>query len=573
MMNLRLGSNKGVFVAVFLLSLAISSRVISQESYNLAFSTYFGGSDWEHARDVCADADGNVYICGGTASRDFPTTPEAYDRTFNFGDTSGDQCDAFVCKFGPDGRLIWSTYLGGPGYDRAYGIELDTQGYVYVAGRAGRNFPTTPGAFQPMFQGYNGGGYGGYQNAFAAKLSPDGSKLVWASYVGVAQLCRDIAIDMRGDIYLPLGFPNQGILPPSSWFANAFQKTPKGGTDCGVVKVSNDGSRVLWATWLGGSGDDLNAASIRVVRDWKVYVASSTSSADFPTTPGACDRTYNGGTDYFVACLTPDGSDLVYATFLGGSRGEWLSTHNLAVDDQGNAYVTLQTSSTDYPVTQGVLQRTHGGGNTDCAVTKISPTGALLSSTYLGGSGTENADGIYVDFEGNVLVTGQTSSDNFPVTSNAFQMKFGGNNDAFLVRLNGGLTQLLYSTYLGGTSYDNDRSGFLGQDGSLYVTGSSDGPGWVVKNAYQATFKGGPGDYGAGDCILAKFTASGRVGDLNGDFQVDFEDVLLFARQWLWHGPASSIPEDIIADSIINFPDFAPIAQNWLERWNQHEDY
>ncbi len=491
--------------------LILPRPVWAAESYHLSFSTYIGGTAWEHARDVFADAQGNVYICGGTASHDFPTTPGAYDRTFNVGDTSGEECDAFICKFGPDGCLIWSTYLGSPGYDRAYGIEVDTQGYVYVAGRAGKGFPVTPGAFQPTFQGYNGGGYGGFQNGFVAKLSPDGSKLLWASYVGVAQLCRDIALDAQGNIYLPLGFPNKGTLPPSSWFANAYQKAPKGGMECGVIKVSNDGSKVLWATWLGGSGDENNAASVRVGRDGKVYVASSTSSADFPTTPGAHDRTYNGGTDYFVACLTPDGSDLVYATFLGGSGGEFLSTHNLAIDDQGNAYVALQTSSTDYPVTRGVFQKSHGGANTDCAVTKLSPTGTRLASTYLGGRGTENADGVYVDSEGNVFVTGDTQSTDFPVTTNAFQAQNRGGGEAFVVLLSADFSQLLYSTYLGGPANDNGRSGFLGRDGSLYVTGSSDGGGWPLKNAYQSTFAGGPGDYGAGDAVLAKLAPARTI--------------------------------------------------------------
>ncbi|RPJ37774.1 MAG: S-layer protein, partial [Planctomycetaceae bacterium] len=195
------------YVLMFLL-LGWITPAFAGDSYDLVFSTYFGGGVWEHARDVFADANGNVYVCGGAASHDFPTTAGACDQTFNFGDTSGEECDVFVCKFGPDGQLIWSTFLGGPGYDRAYGIEVDAQGYVYVAGRAGRDFPTTPDTFQPAFQGYNGGGYGGYQNAFVAKLSPDGSTLLWASYVGVAQLCRDIAIDSRGDIYLPLGNPN-----------------------------------------------------------------------------------------------------------------------------------------------------------------------------------------------------------------------------------------------------------------------------------------------------------------------------------------------------------------------------
>lgn len=493
---------KAIFIMTAFVFLACGA--LQGQSYELTFSTYIGGADWEHARDVYVDPNGNVYICGGTASRDFPTTRGVYDRTFNFGDTSGDECDAFVCKFGPEGQLIWSTYLGGPGYDRAYGIEVDAQGYVYLAGRAGRGFPTTPGAFQPTFKGYNGGGYGGYQNGFVAKLSPDGSTLLWASYVGVAQLCRDIAIDAQGDIYLPLGFPNKGTLPPAEWFANAFQKTPGGKTDCGAIKVTNDGTKVLWATWLGGSGDDLNAASIRVGRDGKVYLASSTSSVDFPTTPGAHDRTLNGTADYFVACLTPDGSDLVYATYLGGSGSEWLSTHNLAVDDQNNAYVALQTSSTDYPVTRGAFQSKHGGANTDCAITKLSPTGELLASTYLGGSGTENADGIYVDAEGNVFVTGDTQSTNFPVTADAFQSQNHGGGEAFVVLLSADFGRLIYSTYLGGPSNDNGRSGFLGNDGSLYVTGSSDGPGWPVINEYQSAFKGGSGDWGVGDCILAR---------------------------------------------------------------------
>jgi len=256
----QLCNDRSMICTLAVLLLAGIASAFAGDLYNLAISTYFGGSGWEHARDIYVNGNGNIYVCGGTASHDFPTTEGAYDRTFNFGDTSGQECDAFICKFGPGGQLIWSTFLGGPGYDRAYGMEVDAQGYVYVAGRAGRGFPTTPGAFQPTFQGYNGGGYGGYQNGFVAKLSPDGSQLVWASYVGVAQLCRDIAIDERGDVYLPLGNPNQGALPPSEWFANAFQKTPNGGTDCGVIKVSSDGSgwpikNAHQSTFAGGPGD------------------------------------------------------------------------------------------------------------------------------------------------------------------------------------------------------------------------------------------------------------------------------------------------------------------------------
>ena len=281
--------------------------------------------------------------------------------------------------------------------------------------------------------------------------------------------------------------------------------------DCGAIKVSTDGAQVLWATWLGGSSNENNAASIRVGPDGKVYVARSTSSADFPTTAGAYDGTHNGGTDYVVVCLTPDGSDLVYATFLGGSGDEALSTHNLAVDDQGNAYVALQTSSTNYPISRGILQRSHGGGGTDCAVTKLSPTGRMLASTYLGGSGTENADGIYVDPQGNVFVTGDTQSTNFPVTANALQSQNRGGGDAFVALLSADFSRLLYSTYLGGPANDNGRAGFLGRDGRLYVTGSSDGSGWPVRHEYQSTFQGGAGDWGSGDCVLAKLSPASTI--------------------------------------------------------------
>ncbi len=493
-------------LGAFLLARPLSAG----EPYDLSFSTYIGGTAWEHARDVFADAQGNVYICGGTASHDFPTTPGAYDRTFNLGDTSGEECDAFVCKFGPDGRLIWSTYLGSPGYDRAYGIEVDAQGYVYVAGRAGRGFPITPGVFQPTFQGYNGGGYGGFQNGFVAKLSPNGSKLVWASYVGVAQLCRDIALDAQGDIYLPLGFPNTGSLPFSSWFANGFQKTPRGGTDSGAIKVANDGSKVLWATWLGGSGDDNNAASIRVGRDGKVYLGSSTFSTDFPTTAGAHDGTYNGEVDFFVTCLSPDGSTLIYSTYLGGSGNEWISTHNLALDDQGNAYAAIPTPSPNYPLTRGIFQKAPAGA-TDWAVSKLSPTGALLASTRIGGSDSENVDGVYVDAQGNVFVTGETKSLDFPLTADAYQAKNHGGSEAVLAVLSADFSRLLYATYLGGPANDNGRSGFLASDGSLYVTGASDGPGWPPRNAYQSSFAGGSGGYGNGDCIVAKFSRAATI--------------------------------------------------------------
>ncbi|MHC4439379.1 MAG: LamG-like jellyroll fold domain-containing protein [Planctomycetota bacterium] len=496
---------------VIFIALGMTSQIFAVDAYDLIFSTYFGGSNWEHARDVVVDKSGNIYVVGGTASADFPTTSGAYSQSLQ---TGGSQqfgpCDIFVVKFSPGGTLLWSTLIGGPNYDRAYAVEVDGQGYIYVAGRAGPGFPVK-NAFQPDFDGVDNGSYG-MQNAFVLKLEPDGSGLVWSSYVGVSTLCRDLAIDEQGDVYVPGGRWNTSKTPPAEWFENAYQKEPLGGVaDCGVMKIKSDGSRVLWATWLGGSAQDNSAASIRIGPDGRIFVGGSTFSADFPTTAGAYDRTYSGEADFFVACLTPDGSELVYSTYLGGPGNEWISTHNLAVDDFGNAYVAVPTSSPNYPVTEGAFQQTFRGGNTDWAITKLSPSGALLASTLLGGGEGENPDGIYVGSDGMVFITGETQSADFPVTAGAVQSQKNAGTEAVLVTLSSDLKRLLYATYLGGGANDTGRSGCLGPDGSLYLTGASNGPGWPAKNAYQSTFAGGGGNWGNGDCVLAKLAPARTI--------------------------------------------------------------
>jgi hypothetical protein len=488
---------KSLLIYIVLLSSFSKVGLVKAISYDLEFSTYLGGSNWECVRDVFADVQGNVYVVGGTNSSDFPTTDGSFDRTFDPGYTgSGGPCDAFICKFGPDGNLIWSTFLGGFGYDRAYAVEVDSSGYVYVAGRAGTGFPIRGNVFQPNFEGVDNGGYG-MQNAFVAKIKPDGSDLVWSSYVGVGTLCRDLAIDNNGDVYVPGGRWKTDNTPPPEWFTNAYLKAPPGGTsDSGVIKIKGDGSRVLWATWLGGSGDDMLEASVRVDNSGYVYIATCTNSTDIQTTTGTSN---NGGIDFYVAKLKPDGSDLVYDTYFGDESENWNNTHNLAVDGQGNAYISVTTRSLNFPTTPGAFQRTISGG-VDWGIAKFSPTGSLISSTIIGGSGFDNPDGIYVDNVGNVFIAGETQSTNFPgISINSYQPQNNGKTDAVLVMLSSDFGELLYSTYLGGTANDKGRSGFLDGNGNLYVAGSSDGNSWPTKNAFQKF------NSGKLDNIISKF--------------------------------------------------------------------
>ncbi len=223
-------------------------------SWNLDYSTYLGGSAWEHARDIFVDSQGNAYVVGGTQSWNFPVTPGAYDTSF---DDTGKligifgHMDGFITKYSPTGVMLWSTFLGGPNYDRIYAVEVDPQGFVYVTGRAGPGFPVTSGALQEQFKGSDHTDSYGWQNAFAAKLSPDGSSLLWATYVGVATLSRDLALDAQGNVYLTPGNPDepsQGSID-HSWYAGSYQATPDVATVVRALMVRLDLVAASFPRW------------------------------------------------------------------------------------------------------------------------------------------------------------------------------------------------------------------------------------------------------------------------------------------------------------------------------------
>ncbi|GEM_PF-6480406 len=488
----------------------------------LVFSSFVGGAGEDSVRDIATDKQGNIYVVGGTASSDFKTTPGAFDTSFN------GWHDAFVMKLDPQGSLLWSTYVGGPNYDRAYAVEVDDQGYVYIAGRAGLGFPVTPNAFLTTFQGGNGGAYGD-EDGFICKVKPDGSGLVFCSYFGDRNSdgIRDLAIDPHGDIYIYISCSGTLTNPPGCNYppqiSNAFQgkyKTSPQKSDVVIAKIASDGSRVLQATYLGGSEEEAGEGSLRVDASGSVYMLTMTTSLD-AATPNAYQKTYKGNIDFLLARLTPDFTKLIFSTYLGGSDLDMLETHEFAIDKLGNAYVASATLSTDIRTTSGALQPAYGGSggsgtgfNTnypgDTIVMKISPDGSqLLASTYLGGRYGEGNEGIATDSQGNVYLSGATYSDNFKTTTNAVQQQLKGsvgsdNADYYAAILSSDLTQILYATYLGGTTTDFGRTSTVDKDGNLLVGGltfSSDFP-------KQNYFK----DYGGGqDGTISKidFTATG----------------------------------------------------------------
>lgn len=454
-------------------------------SGGFTIATYLNGastSELDHGRDVAVDAAGNIYVTGGTGDAAFPTTPGAYQRTFGRGGTptaigSFGTLDVFVMKFAPNGTLLWSTLLGGPNYDRAYAIEVDASG-VYIGGRAGAGFPTTPGTVQPQFAGDTPASstYSAYgpQDGFIAKLSLDGGSLLWATYFGGpgAEFLRDLAIDAAGNVYPAVS----GAVPGFSHVTpQSFQPIHGGGQDGVACRINPNGTGVQWCTFLGGSRNDGAGASIRVDAAGAVYFAQMTASLDAPVTPGAARSQYGGGgTDMLVSKIAPDGRTLLYSTYFGGNGNDDGETHTLSVTTSGEVVVGAWTTSTNLPVTTGALQTTPGGTG-DGFVARLSADGRqIVACTYLGGSGNDFVEGVALDGFGNIVASGSTRSSNFPVSADAAQSTNHGNADAFVVSLSADLRTLIRGSLAGGTGADNARAVTVDAvRGMIFVVGAT----------------------------------------------------------------------------------------------------
>ncbi len=486
----------------------------------LAYSTYLGGSGTDDGQGIAVDAAGSAYVTGSSSSTDFPVVADAAQPGMA---SSGNQV-AYVTKFSADGQtLVYSTYLGGSGGDHGNSIAVDAAGNAYIVGYTySTDFPVTAGAYQAA----NAASANGLSNVFAAKLNATGSALLYATYLGgsgnlsAGDFGEGIAVDTAGDAYLT-GYTYSSNFPLS---ATPYQATNKSTANNGqavfVTKLNPAGSGLVFSTYLGGSGaatgnpnlgaGDLGEA-IAVDSAGDVYIAGTSTSSDFPTTTGAFQTVnnttlnqllcYNG----FVAKMNPAGTALAYSTYIGGSGTiapsgtEYCDgAYALAIDATGNAYITGNTGSSDYPLTPGALQTTNneiGSGYFTGIVTKVNPTGsALMYSTLLGGAGgQELGHGIAVDAAGNALLDGTTTSASFPVTAGAYQTSNGdtaaGKDSVFLSRLNAGGTALLYSTYLGGSGGENGNGLATDAAGSAYLVGDTSSTDFPLVAAFQSTNK------------------------------------------------------------------------------------
>jgi Beta-propeller repeat len=347
-----------------------------------------------------------------------------------------------------DPTVALATYIGGSGSDQAFAVALGTDGSVFLTGNTvSANFPTTLGSFQPMT--------GGGSDLFVARLNSTFTASLYSTFLGGSgdDAGRGIAVDPVGNAYVT-GFTTSTDFPTTPGAVRPTRPVgePAGVADAFVVKLNPQGSALVYGTYLGGTGSDVGLA-IAIDLAGNAFVTGGTFSVDFPRTLGASQLLLGGDRDAFVTSLNSTGTALRYSTFLGGAGTD--VGNAIAVDGAGSAYVTGSTTcaaapcptATDFPTTPGVFapRRPPGeaAGVTDAFVTKLDAIGALVYSTYLGGTGADEGLGIVIDSSGHAIVTGGSASTDFPVT-----VGFGsltGTLQAFLTRLNPAATAIVLS--------------------------------------------------------------------------------------------------------------------------------
>ena len=393
----------------------------------LVYSTYIGGTGTEYPFGLAVDSAGDAYELGNTGSANFPTTPGAFQTTCA---SCANYPDVFLTKLNSAGSaLVYSSFIGGSGDDRAFGITIDSLNNAYFVGwTTSTDFPVTSGAFQTT-------NHGGISDAFVAEMNAAGTDLVYSTYLGGSgqDIGFGIAVDAAGNT-VATGYSYSTDFPVT---AGAFQTSTTVNGAAWVTKLNVKGTAQIYSTYLGGTDGTSAGNSIKFDSAGNAYVTGYTCASDFPTTAGAAQTVFGGdctnaGGDAFVTKLNPTGTAPVFSTYLGGSGDD--VGFSIGLDNANNVYITGRSSSSNYPTTPGAFQPTMAGGY-DTMFSILNPTGTkLLYSTYLGGSAVDVAFVMAVDKAGNAYIIGRTYSNNFPVTPGVLQGTLRGSTNAIVYK-------------------------------------------------------------------------------------------------------------------------------------------
>ena len=441
----------------------------------LLASTYLGGSGDDRIYAIAVDAAGNVFVAGSTASADFPIVAGGYTTT-----RPGGANDAFVAKFNKAlSGLLAMTFIGGTDSDDIFAMALDASGNPYVAGQTySLDFPATAGAFDTT-----GNGIG---DAFIARLSNNLSALPASTGLGgnSGDAAYSLAVDKPGNIYVT-GYTASTNFPVTG---GAYQSTLAGKNDLFISKFDSGLTTLIASTYFGGNDADSGEA-IAVDASGNILVSGSTGSwINFPVTTGAYDTTFGGNYDAYVSKFSNDLTSLAASTFLGGSGYDY--GYGMVLAPTGKVFVTGRTDSSDFPVTAAAYN-TVKNGSTDIFVSSLNNALTTLSaSTYLGGSNTDEGYALALDTSSNIYLSGYTSSSNFPASANAYDKVLNGSSDAFLAKLNPGLTALPSATFLGGSGSEPLSIYSMAVDSSniIYFAGVTPSSDFPVRAGFDMTY-------------------------------------------------------------------------------------
>jgi len=414
------------------ISFAVDSYDHTQTLVIDPWSTYYGGSADEYWPDMVVDGSGNVIATGNTESLDLPLPLSGAHQTQNNG-----YIDAFVVKFDPNGVRLWATYYGGSGSDFDLRITTDAVGNVYIGGSTySTDFPVTQNAFQSSLSGD--------YDAFIVKFTTSGV-LLWATYCGgsATEFTRGLATDSGNNLYI-CGMTKSRDYPVT---AGAFQTSIKGNKvkrDAFVTRFDQYGG-MAWSTYYGGSDwDEPHGMTIDDANN--VVVTGFTASDDFPTSSGAMQTALVGEGDAFVLKFGSAGNR-IWATYLGGPS--WEAGCGVATNASNDIVIVGNCEGSGFPATAGAFQTT-SAGDYDAFVAKLTAAGSKIWATYYGGSSDDGARDVTIDAGGNIIVTGETESSDFPVTSGAFQTWRYNNHilgDPYVFKLTGAGNQIWGSFY------------------------------------------------------------------------------------------------------------------------------
>jgi len=498
-------------------------------------STYLGGSENDSAYALAIHpTTGEIYVAGVTKSKDFPQTAGGAQEWCNkWVIYLIKSCyDVFVARLNKDlTQILQSTYLGGSDEDYVTALAIHPKtGEVYVAGKTkSKNFPKTTGGAQAKCTDCANYSF----DAFVARLNKELTQILQSTYLGGSDedYATALAIHPKtGEVYVA-GKTESKNFPKTT--GGAQRKYSGRGKDAFVARLNKELTQILQSTYLGGSGNDEADALAIHPQTGEIYVAGVTKSKDFPQTAGGAQEWCNKWViylikscyDVFVARLNKDLTQILQSTYLGGSDEDYVTA--LAIHPKtGEVYVAGKTKSKNFPKTTGGAQ----AKCTDCANYSFDAFVArlnkeltqILQSTYLGGSSWDYATALAIHPKtGEVYVAGETKSKNFPKTTGGAQAVYGGGDeDAFVARLNKDLTQILQATYLGGSSNDNAKAlAIHPTTGEVYVAG------WTTSDNFPKTACGAQTkcnecityEYsGSGDAFVARLSADLSAGNGSG---------------------------------------------------------